>query len=224
MPWIVVVLLLCSAQALSAAKTVSVRTLLLSPAEMPELYFLTQEKEPYVRVKWSERQPSKPVAALCEESLPLYRMELDPSGKPIPIVAKQIKLPVGAKEVILLAWQEDDKISYHAIGDDYLGRHFNHWLLINFSRKEIAFRVGDDSDPVLVKTAESKIYKLKAAKDKGATVIGQARIKGEIKMFYSSYFPVKDGRRTIVLFTDDGEKIRTRLIADHFLREEKKRE
>ena len=104
---------------------------------------------------------------------------------------------------------------------DCLGKRHDLWLLINFSSKDIAFRVGDESKPAHVASKQSRLYAIHVAENKPATILGQARIRGsEPRLFYSSYFPVKKGRRTIVLLTDDGDKIRTKLIADLFLRDE----
>ena len=39
-------------------------------------------------------------------------------------------------------------------------------------------------------------------------------VNGEAKTFYSTYWPVHKGKRALVLFVDDGSKIRVKRISD----------
>ena len=194
---------------------ISVRTLAMTSKEMPEFYFRTDDKEePLAVVEWPTRQPSERVVALRDGSLPLYTRELDDEGKESLSVAKTIKIPNGASQILLFGWSDGEKTRYHAIEDDILGAKFNDWMLINFSSKDIAFRVGDESLPVKINSGASKLYRIAVPKNKGATVVGQAPIKDEVKTFYSTYLPVKEGQRTLMIFADDGKKIRTKRIVD----------
>lgn len=210
----------------AAQQKISVRTMALSGIESDPLFFATQGDEKWVPVDWSRRQPSMPAVTFAQEGvLPLFRMEMDPEGKSAYKVAHPVKIPAGAKEILLFAWMVEGKLQLQPVDDDFLGKQHNRWLLINFSGKEIAFRVGDESKPILLKSKASKLYTINVDENKPASILGQARIRGtEPKLFYSSYFPVKAGRRTIVIFTDEGDKIRTKLVADLFPRDENPRQ
>lgn len=195
----------------------------LTEIETEPLFFAAEGDEKWVPVEWSRRQPSMPAVTFTQDGvLPLFSEESDPDAKAGYKVSHRIKVPSGANEILLFAWMAEGKLQLQPVDDDFLGKNHDRWLLINFSGKEIAFRVGDESKPVLLKSKASKLYTINVDENKPASILGQARIKGaEPKLFYSSYFPVKAGRRTIVIFTDDGDKIRTKLVADHFLREKK---
>ncbi len=135
--------------------------------------------------------------ALYEGTLPLFRIELDEEGKEIPIVAHRVKIPVGAKEILLFAWSNTGDLNFYAIVDNFLTAAFNDWLLINLSSKSIDFKVGRASTPVRLIKGQSKIYRIAVAKNKGATVLGKANIRGKDRIFYSTYLPVKSKRRTL---------------------------
>jgi hypothetical protein len=203
--------------------TLSVRTMALNPGELPELFFRTKGKVKLTPVHWSTRQPSRVVLALYEGTLPLFRIELDEDGKDIPVVAHRVKVPAGAKEILLFAWLDKDKkkLKFHAIGDDFLKAKFNDWLLINLSSKSVDFIVGRASKPIRLNKGQSKTYQITAEENKGAAVMGKANIRGKCRIFYSTYLPVRSQRRTLVIFTDAGDKIRTTLIADLFNRRPK---
>lgn len=199
------------------AQKISVRTMALTSADMPELYLKTEGDEPLTPVAWPSRQPSKPIVALRDGALPLYRCETDDKGKASLKVAHRVKVPADAGEILLLGWSDGDEIRLHALKDDFMGADFNDWLLINFSSKVIAFRIGEGSLPIKLQSGDSRIYRIAVPRNKGATALGQAMIRGEARTFYSTFVPVKDGQRTIMLFADDGEKIRTKRIIDRFL-------
>lgn len=198
----------------SIAQKISVRTMAMNPAKMPELFFKTEGDEPLTEVPWPARQPSASIVALRDGSLPLYRSESNEDGKETISVAQRVKVPAGASEILLLGWADGDKVRFRAIKDDFLGADFNDWLLINFSSKVIAFKVGEKSRPIKVESGGSELYRISVPKNKGATAVGQASIRGKIRTFYSTFLPVKDGQRSMMLFTDDGEKIRAKRIVD----------
>lgn len=154
--------------------------------------------------------------------LPLFSEETDTDARSGYKISHQIKVPSGAREILLFAWMAEGKLQLRPIADDFLGKRHDRWLLINFSSKDIAFRVGDETKPAIIESKSSQLYTIRVGENEPATIKGLAKIRGDKpKLFYSSYFPVKKGRRTIVIFTDDREKIRTKLIADHFLRDKK---
>lgn len=197
---------------------ISVRTMALGTAEMPKLYFRTKGEEKLTPVHWSKRQPSRTVDALYEGSLPLYRLEKGEDGKSIPVVARRVKLPQGAREILLFGWQSKDKLKLVAIGDNFLSAKHSDWMLINLSSKSIDFLVGRESKPIRVDSGQTKPYQIKVDQDKGAAVYGKANIRGQEQIFYSTFLPIRSQRRTILIFSDNGDKIRTTPVADLFSR------
>lgn len=202
------------------AQQVSVRSMGLAAGEMPELFFKTEGEAKLTPVEWSTRQPSRAVIALHDGSLPLFRNETDEKGETKTVLSERVKLPADAKEIILFGWLDKDKLRLHAIPDNFLKAKHNDWLLINLSAKDIDFIVGKDSKPIRLASTQSRFYHIEVAENTGASVIGRAQIRGELKYFYSTYLPVKSGDRTIMLFSDDGDKIRTKPIYDKFNRRE----
>ncbi len=205
----------------ATAQTINVRTLALRAGELPEVYLKNGEK--YEKLRFSAVQPSSTVRAIRVNPLPLYKREKDAEGEDVYAVAHKIQIPTGAKGIMLLGWKSGDKIRHLAIKDDFSKARFNDWLLINTSKKSIAFKVGKNGKPFMVKAGSSKTYVIKSVKEgKGASVMAQAMFEEKMKLFFSTYWPVFPGKRTVVLFIEDGRKIRIKRISDKLVQVKKK--
>ncbi|MFK7852290.1 MAG: hypothetical protein AB8D78_15040 [Akkermansiaceae bacterium] len=215
------VYLVCCSPLQAAPQQISVRTMALGSGEMPELYFETKGETKLTPAVWSKRQPSRMVSTIYEDTLSLFRLEVDEDGQEIPVIAHQVKVPEGANEILLFGWLNKSDVNFQAITDDFLKAAFDDWLLINLSSKRIDFLVGRDSKPIRLNSKRISRYKITAKEDKGGAVYGRANIRGEERIFYSTFLPISANRRTIMLFTDDGDKIRTTPVIDHFNRRKK---
>jgi len=208
-------------------QTVSVRTLQLGDGEMPESWVrVVNEKQP-VKLGWLTSQPTQPLQVIHDGSLKLFRYSVSAEGKVTVDNVTAVSLPGGAREVLLLAWANDGQARYVAIPDQFLKADFNDWIAINTSGNPVALRAGDKgSKLVRVEAGKSVIFKPDIVEGKGVEMVAMASRNGELKTFLSSYWPAFAGQRTMIVFYDDGEKMRARRIGDRFLRleEEKKPE
>lgn len=196
----------------TSAQTIEIRTLALRAGDLPEV-FVKGTKE-HFPLKFSAVQPTEVVRALSANPLPLYRREVAADGKTGFVVSHQVKLPAGARGILLLAWTVGDKTRYLAIEDDFAAAGYNDWLLINTSTRPIAFKVGETAKPILLNPGVSTTHQISVAKGEGATVLAQAPLNGKNKVFYSTYWPVHAEKRSVVLFVDDGPKIIVKRISD----------
>lgn len=194
------------------AQTTPVRALALRGGDMPELFL--RGKEDHVPLDFSAAQPSEVIPAVRANPLPLYRRETNEDGEQTYVVEHKVKLPSGSSGILLLGWMAKDEARFVAIEDNFGSARFNDWLLINTGPRPIAFKVGEDARPVMVKPGSSASYRIGAAKGTGATVLAQAPFDGEAKTFFSTFWPVYGNRRSIVVFVDDGKKIRVKRISD----------
>ena len=205
----------------ATAQTINVRTLALRTGEMPEVYLRNGEK--YEQLRFSAAQPSSTLRANRVNPLPLYQREKDAEGNDAYVVAYKLKIPKGAKGILLLGWKSGDQAKYIVIKDDFGKARFNDWLLINTSTKSIGFKVSEKGKPFIVKAGSSDIYSIKKVKQgKGTSVMAQAMFKGKKKIFFSTYWPVLPGKRTLILFIDDGRKILVKRISDKLVQAKKK--
>jgi hypothetical protein len=195
-----------------SAQTIDIRTLAMRAEQMPEVF--VKDAKDHVPLQFSSAQPTGVVRALAASPLPLYRRETDADGKQGFVVSQQVKLPDGANGILLLGWIDGDKSRYIAIKDDFAAARFNDWLLVNASTRPVAFRVGDTGKPILLKPGVSTTHRIPVAEGEGATVLAQAPLNGKDKVFYSTYWPVYAGKRSVVLFVDDGPKILVKRISD----------
>lgn len=203
-------LLLCGW--LGAQETIAVRTLALGTGEMPEVY-MRGVKE-HVALEFSTVQPGEMLRAMAASPLPLFLKETDARGNEAWIVAQNVNVPAGAKGILLLALPDGDQTRFLAIKDDFAGARYNDWLLINASSKPISFAVGEGAKPVLIASGSSTTHRVSAPAGQGTVVLAQAPIDDKPTVFYSTYWPVYDDRRTVVLFADSGPKILVKRISD----------
>lgn len=196
----------------TSANTIDVRTLALRADNMPEGYIKTAKD--FLPLQFSSVQPTGIIRALAANPLPLYRTEVDAKGKTTYVVTQKVKLPVGARGILLLGWTEGDKERYVAIKDDFAAANYNDWLLINACSRPVAFKAGEKTKPILLKPGVSITHRISTAKDEGTAFIAQAPFDGKQKVFFSTYWPVYAGKRSVVLFVDDGAKIRVKRISD----------
>jgi hypothetical protein len=199
------------------AQTIKVRTLALLPDKLPEVSLKVPDGfQPLV---FSDVQPGELVTAVSANPLPLYKKTTDAEGKEAFTVAESIKIPGNAKGILLLAWTSGDKVRYLAIDDNFSEARFNDWLLINTGTRPVAFKVGDGSKPFLIPPGTATTQRISAPKGEGATVLAQAPFDGKAKTFFSTYWPVYGDKRALVLFFDDGSKIRVKRISDKIIAE-----
>jgi len=199
------------------ATTVGVRTLALDTnAANSEKYVKTAEG--YELLVFLNRHPGKLVDAYSEETtLPLFEKTEEPDGKVGFKVANAITIPATARSVLILGWGASGNERYLPIDDKFLNASYNDWLMINTSSKPVGFRIGKDEKPFFIKPNSIQNCKVAIPEAKGAAVLGRAEMDGKVRTFYSTYWSIRSGERSIVIFVEQGERIRVRKISDALL-------
>ena len=198
--------------------TIDVRVLALGNAgSIPDRFLITEEG--YEKMSFSNRQASEIIKAYGGQTLPLFVKAKEPDAKSEYAIAEQVKLPQNTKSVLLLCWTTPQgKLRYYPINDSIMGAGYNDWLMINTTSKAVGFRIGQYEKPVILKPKDVKNYKVRAEKGKGVPVVGKAHFNGETKTFYSTYWRVRKNERSIIIFTEVGNKIRAIKMGDSLVK------
>lgn len=200
-------------------QSISLRTLQLGGGEMPEAWVRVAKQEGPVRVSWLTRQPTEPLQALHQGSLKLLSFVTNTEGKRVVSEVTTVALPAGAREILLLGALNGKQAKYIAIEDRFLGARFNDWIAINTSATPVALKVGKKSSkPIRIEPGKSIIFKPDIEENKGVEMVAMAPRDDELKTFLSTYWPAFPGQRTMIVFYQDGERMRARRIGDRFLR------
>ncbi len=211
---------LCGQLAQAQAREIGVRGLALQRGEsMPERY--VKVKGGHEFVYFLSSQPVKLIKAIVETELFLYEKKLNDEGEEIYVIAERIKLPSGARGVLVLGWKGKEKFQYLAIKDHFSDAKYNDWLMINTTSKPLAIQVGKKKKPFILKEKRETVCKIDSPEEVGAAVLGRVNIEGEVKTFYSTYWPIRKGERSIVVFVEKGERIITRKISDSLFKPKK---
>ena len=197
-----------------------IRTLALDKSATPAVFIKTPDGK-ISPLEFSSIQPTPPQRAIPSRSLPLYVKKKNPESEKIQYTILQtVKLPTRAKSILLLTWRGSDKKSkFRAIKDNIATARFNDWLLINTTADPVYLQVESKTKPLLLPTAASKLYHVRARKGTGTSVIAKAiqtdsKGKKSQKIIFSSYLPVHSDKRFILLFFNDGKRTRLKDISD----------
>lgn len=219
----IILMAVLSSCGISVAREINMRTLALAQeGDLPKRYIRVGEE--YVELLFSYIEPGKVMPAFAgESSLPLYESFKGEKGEVSFKMVKEVNLPAGAKGILLLGWMSPEGPRYLAVDDDFISAKYDRWLLINAASKDVAFRIGEDNKPIMLKANSVQNYQLTAPEGSGVAVVGQVKWGEQVKTFYSTYWPVKAGERGIVIFFyHKGERIALRKITDVLFKPEEK--
>ena len=210
-------ILLLAGGASAQDKTISLRTLQLGGDEMPDSLVRVPDAQEPVALTWLTSQPNEPIEAVHDGELKLFRRTQNPEGETVLEIFQSVSIPNAAKEILLLGWADGEESKYVAIEDRFLNARINDWLAINTSANDVAILAGDDGNPIRVNPGKSVIFRPKIEEGKGVKVFAQTKRRGELKTFLSSYWPAFPNQRTVIIFYDDGDRMRAKRIGDRFL-------
>lgn len=191
---------------------VTIRAMSLDNADFPEIFL--RGKGGYEPIRFSTIQPSTPFRAIAQNPLPIFYSVPSPEeGEKIKPDA-MVKLPSTAGGVLLLAWGEGDNRNFAALPDNLGKGGSDNWLLVNATPEPIGFQLGDGTRPTVVEPGKSKTHRVTVKLGEGAAVTA-AHINGEeSKVIFSTYWTVFEDQRCVILFVQDGERVRVRQIQD----------
>lgn len=192
---------------------VDVRALALdSAADMPERYLKT--KSGYELLEISSRQPRVAIQVLAEKQLNLYERSVGSDGEITFHLADQVPFKAEAKSVLLLVWSSANKILYRAVADNYAAASYDDWLLINMTSRPVEFQIGEETKMFEIKPNRSRACKLSLPKGTSAAVIGRSKWEDRTKTFYSTYLPIRGHERSIIIFTENDDRILVKKVSD----------
>jgi hypothetical protein len=202
---------LAFAQSPDAPEFLQLRTLLI-PRQEPRVVFVAGDGK-WEALRISPLQPSPPQKVRNLNPLPVYNA-LPTDGAEAPVPSASVPLPGGTTDILLLCVPNGTADRYVAVADDIRNAKASDWRLINASSSPIALRIGDADEPFILPANSQRSYNIRDALGQGASVTAAARIEGETRTFYSTYWPLHEDKRALVLFVQDGERIQVRLITE----------
>jgi hypothetical protein len=209
---ITLTLLFSTGQVFSQGEKLAFRTLALAQAKYPELWVVESGKP--LAITFSSTQPSLPFKADRISPLPIFKGPLDAKGKPSDTTPSLVPLPTSSS-ILLLAWMQGDKPSFLAIEDPFATMKKDDWLVINPTKNELGIQIGATAKPIPVKANSNQAIKNTAPVGTGAAVtIASKQADGTWKAIYTSYWPIYDNMRGLVVVVQNGERLNVNYIAD----------
>lgn len=186
------------------------RTLALAADAFPELWVVAGAKP--LSITFSDTQPSQPYKADRANPFAIYQGPLDEKGKPQKPVA--IKLPAKTDSILLLGWMLGDKSGFLAIDDPFETFHHDDWLVINTTNSAMFIQIGEKNQPVKIVPGSHAKIRTSVPAGTGAAITIAASIDGQLKKIFTSYWPIFDDKRGIVLIGRVGEDYKVNYIRD----------
>lgn len=205
--------LLCSTgRVCSQEEKLAFRTLALAQFKFPELWVMEAGK-PFA-IPFSSAQPSIPLQADKLSPLPVFMGPLDAKGLPLNTTPVKVPLPA-TSSVLLLGWMDGEKPGFLAIEDPFKTMKSDDWLVINSSKKQLALQIGAKSTPIGIKPNSNQAIRNTAPVDSGAAVtIATQQPDGKWKSVYTSYWPIYDNMRGLIVVVQKGERLNVNYISD----------
>ncbi len=196
----------------SQAEKIHFRTLALAESEFPELWVYDSAKP--AAISFPASQPSSPVKADRPGPLRIFKRPLDDQGKPEDAAPALVNLPTSSS-ILLLGWMTGEKPGFLAIEDPFLTMKNDDWLFINTTGVPLAIQIGETAKPVPIKANSHQNLKITAPSGTGAAVIiATQQADGTWKSVYSSYWPIYDDKRGLVVAAQKGERFNFTYIND----------
>jgi hypothetical protein len=159
-------------------------------------------------------QPSAAIRIRGREVLELFdRPGPGDDGAPPSRVAA-IRIPEGSTHLLLLVLVEEEDTRYVVMEDDLHRADARDWMFLNMTASAIVFQIGEDTEPVLIAPRSRFAHRAPSEAAGNLPVRAAARHEGEVELFYSTFWPMRPDRRTMVLFVPDGDRIRLRRIVE----------
>lgn len=216
MRFIIFLILACSTSLAfsqeSGAPKFGFRTLAIGQNKFPELWVMDSGKP--VAIAFASSQPSAPLTGDKTSPLKIFKGPLNDKGLPTDATPSQVPLPTGSS-ILLLGWMEGDKPGFRAVEDPFATMKRDDWMVINTSASQLAVQVGENAKPVTIKASSTQEIKISAPVNTGAaTTIAVQQPDKSWKSIYSSYLPVRDDIRGLIVISQKETKFRVNFITD----------
>ncbi len=197
--------------ALSAQEqTISIRAMCLGKGNFPEVFF--RSKDGLQALRFPNVQPSMPFRAVAQDPLPIFFKMPAEGDEMKPDALVPVENAKGG--ILLLGWQTGDEKQFVAIPDQLDKAKPDEWLLVNATAERIGVQLGKDTKPTFVEPGKSVSHRVDAPLGEGAAVTA-AKVKDDkLKVIFSTYWTIFDDDRCIILFVQDGKRVRVRQIKD----------
>lgn len=188
------------------------RSFLLQGDEAQMLHFWDGEEMKSQRA--SLIQPSGELVLPYRSPLPVFREGELPEDGSAPTPMDRVDLPEGVERVLLLVRKTEEGFSFFAMEDSLHSADERDWMFFNMSARPVAFMIGEGTEPVMLPPRSHFTHRVNPQAGGGTPVMAAARFEGDVKTFYSTYWPMQAKRRTLVLLAPQGDGIQVRRIVE----------
>lgn len=189
------------------------RTLAMESGLEGELYFKNGSNFKLLPLPNSRPSESGVADRDSNGSLLLFKELQNDEGEIEYIPDVSVSIPKGSRQVLILAAKQNDKINAIAVNDN-LNANERDWLMINVTDVPLALQLGHGEKPVPIPPGQSVFYEAKVKTGSGAAVKVAAYKEEGWKRVYSTFWPIYEGQRGLIICIQDGDSIRVKYISE----------
>ena len=186
--------------------TVNFRTLALEAGVEADLYYRFEEEfEPFT---FSHYRPSVLQTGRCdrEGNLILFEKFTTAEGGDQYRLFRKVRIPKDSETALILVMQKKDDLILSAIQDN-LSEDDKDWLFMNITPSPLIIQLGNEGKPFTVSPGQTLPYRIDFQPGKGVPVRIVRRSEEQWERVYSTFWPIYEGQRTLVICVQNGDRI-----------------
>ncbi|MEM0964595.1 MAG: hypothetical protein AAGJ81_00405 [Verrucomicrobiota bacterium] len=182
------------------------RTLAVNPDPIEGLYVNSSNE--FKELKFARNFLSSSFDVQVQNALNLYHQIPGEGGETTFALHSQIPIPSGSTQGVLIGLTGANGPMFNIIDDNLDAARNTDWMLVNATKENLVFNVGDSLAPIPIASGKSVMHTVKAKPGGGALVKVAFRQEEEWKKFYSSVWPIYEDQRYFILFVPNGDSVR----------------
>jgi len=191
----------------------SIRILMFNEGGPENVYVIGRDE--IIAIRLSTVQPSRPVLARNAHPLPIFDQRPTEGATEVPHPFSEVSIPSGHQNLLLFGAVHNERIRWAAVPDTLKRSSSRDWQIINTTESPIFLRIGEESAPLILQPGSQNQYRITMKSGQGAAVIAARMVENEPKIFFSTYWPVKDEQRGLILFLKNGDNIKVKRIVEN---------
>lgn len=186
---------------------------LQSSVESDGLFY--RSKDGFKPLAFTHYRPTNEMTGMLapDGRLPFFTREQTPEGETRYAINSFSNVPNGSPQILVLAAMANDQLVMNSVADNKSNSDED-WLFINASTTPLAVMLGKDVEPFPIRAGQSVFHRPQLPTGKGTRIQIAMREQAGWERVYSTYWPIREGQRGLVIIVEVEADIRVKYIPE----------
>jgi hypothetical protein len=177
--------------------------------------FFYRSREGFEPVRISHFRPSEEMTAMLapDGQISFFTREEASDGETKYSIMGRSSVPSGSRQILVLAAKVNEQLVMTSVADN-LSESDQDWLFINASKMPLAVMLGKGVKPFPIRPGQSVFHQPEVPKGTGARIQVVGKKESGWERVYSTYWPIREGQRGLIIFMSVGDDIRVKNIPE----------